>query len=58
MTEQAKRKPGRPANPETETKFDLHLWIKPSLLKRIDAARGSEARTAYIIRIVSEQLDK
>jgi hypothetical protein len=48
---------GRPVDPNTELKQDIHLWLKRSFLKRIDDARGKEPRTAYIIRILTEHLE-
>jgi len=54
-----KRKVGRPANPDKVVKADIHLWLMPDLLKRIDTDRGEkEERTAYIIRILTEHLDQ
>jgi hypothetical protein len=49
---------GRPVDPNTEPKQDTHLWLKRSFLKRIDSARGKEGRTAYIIRVLTEHLDR
>jgi hypothetical protein len=58
MTEQQEtRGVGRPSNPNTEPKQDIHLWLKQSFLKQIDTDRGEEPRTAYIIRILTEHLE-
>lgn len=58
MDKQISKSVGRPVDPNTEPKQDIHLWLRKSFLARIDSARGEEGRTAYIIRILTEHLDQ
>ena len=58
MTEQVKRRPGRPPLEEKEYKKQVHLYIPASLVEKAKQRRGNVPLHAYILQLIKDDVQK